>query len=281
MKSMHSHKISLAFSPCPNDCFIFDALVNNKIDTEGLVFDIKIADIEALNKAALHSKSDCTKISFFAFTSLWQDYYLLRSGAAMGENCGPLIIAKKETQAKKPEEMRIGIPGKNTSAALLLSSYYPRFKSIKEMLFSDIENALEKDEIDWGLIIHENRFTFQEKGFVAVDDLGEKWHDEYALPVPLGGIIAHKRLGKDKIKQLDNIIKKSLLFAMENPESSMDFIKKHAQNLKDDIIAQHIELYVNHYSVDMKAKGEKAVLRFFEKAKELNYISDFNSNFIL
>ncbi len=281
MKSSPSNKISLAFSPCPNDCFIFDALVNHKIDSEGLEFDIEIADIEALNTAATNEKYDCTKISFFAFTSLWQEYYLLRSGAAMGENCGPLIIAKKENQAKNPSEMRIGIPGKNTSAALLLSSYYPPFKDIKEMLFSDIENALDKDEIDWGLIIHENRFSFEEKGFIAVDDLGKRWLSEYALPVPLGGIIAHKRLGTDKIKLLERIIKKSILFAMENPESSMDFIKKHAQNLKDDVINKHIELYVNHYSVDIKEKGEKAVLRFFEKAKELNYISHFNSKFIL
>lgn len=277
----NSHNISLGFSSCPNDCFIFDALVQRKIDMEGLSFDYHIADVEELNKMAFQEKIDVTKISFHAFTKLSQQYSLLRAGAALAKDCGPLMISKKEQSRKALKDIVIGIPGENTTAAMFLSIFYPEITQKKVYVFNEIEDAIENNEIDWGLIIHENRFTYKEKGFIAIDDLGKRWHNKYKLAVPLGGIIANNRLGKERIQKINRVLQRSVVFAFNNPNSSAKFVKEHAQGIDDDIIKMHIELYVNEYSIDLKENGIKAISTLFEKAKEYKYINDYNKNFVI
>jgi len=277
----NSHNISLGFSSCPNECFIFDAIVHRKIDMEGLSFDYHIADVEELNKKALQEEIDVTKISFNAFTKLSKQYSLLRAGAALAKDCGPLIISKKEQSRKELEDIVIGIPGENTTAAMFLSIFYPEITQKKVYVFNEIEDAIENNEIDWGLIIHENRFTYQEKGFIAIDDLGKRWHNKYNLAVPLGGIIVNNRLGKERIQKINRVLQRSVVFAFDNPNSSVNFVKKHAQGLDAEIIKMHIELYVNDFSVDLKKEGIDAVKKLFEKAKEYKYINDYNKNFVI
>ncbi len=261
-------KISLGFSPCPNDTFIFDALVNNKIDTEGFEFDFVFGDVEELNRKAFHSELGITKISFNAYTRLCSDYILLNSGSALGPNCGPLLISKNKFSTKDIDNLKIAIPGINTTANLLLTIAFPYAKDKKVLLFSDIEKAVLNGEVDAGLIIHENRFTYEQKGLQKIIDMGELWEKTSNSPVPLGGIIAKRSLGSKYLKKIDKLIRRSVEFAFENPESGMDFIRKHAQEMDDEVIKKHIALYVNNYTIDLGEKGKKAVKMLFDKALE-------------
>ncbi len=261
-------KLTLGFSPCPNDTFIFDALVNRKIDTEGISFECIITDVEDLNKKAFNKELDITKLSFNAYFHVAGHYTLLDSGAALGNNCGPLLIAKKTYSLKELENMKIAIPGKYTTANLLLNIVNPDIRDKTELLFSEIVDAVAGGTFDAGLIIHESRFTYQQKGLVKIADLGEYWENMTKLPIPLGGIFARKNFNDELLKKISRIIRKSVEFAINNPSSSSDFVKQHVQELDDAVIKQHISLYVNDFTLDLGETGRKAVEVLQVKAKE-------------
>lgn len=254
-----SKKIKLGFSSCPNDTFIFDAMVNSKIDTEGLEFETFIADVEVLNKKAFNEDLDVTKISFAAYMSLLDDYELLNSGSALGENCGPIIIAKEKFELNELVNKKIAIPGENTTANLLLKISFPEVKNKKELLFSEIEQAVLNGDVDAGLIIHESRFTYKEKGLKKIIDLGEYWESKTKSPTPLGGIIARKKLGKDVINKLNRVMKKSVQYAFDNSEATEDFVRKYAQEMEKEVMYKHIDLYVNDFTLDLGEAGRKAI----------------------
>lgn len=266
---MSISKLTLGFSSCPNDTFIFDAMIHHKIDTEGVDFELFIGDVEELNRKAFKGELDITKISFNAFTKLTDTYQLLDSGAALGENCGPLIIAKKPLDLSKISQLKIAIPGVNTTANLLMSYAFPEAQNKIEMLFSDIESAVLSGEVDLGLIIHESRFTYAEKGLVKLADIGEIWETKTKTPTPLGGIIIRKNLPEEIIEKVERILKNSVLFAFENPKSGYDFIRTHSQEMSEDVMYKHIELYVNNYSLSLGEKGRQSVRKLFEVAKAI------------
>ena len=264
--------LSLGFSSCPNDAFIFDAMVHGKIDTEGIVFDPIIEDVESLNQGALNGHLDITKLSFHAFGYVLNDYVLLNSGSALGRGCGPLVVSKTNYDSNDLDtsQMTVAIPGKYTTANFLFSLVFPEVGDKREILFSEIEDAVLNETVDLGVIIHENRFTFEQRGLVKVLDLGEYWEKETGSPIPLGGI-AMKRDKDDAMKlKVDKILKRSAEFAMDNPASSKEYVQELAQEMDERVIEQHIALYVNEYSVDLGEEGRAAVLCLFEKAIELN-----------
>ena len=264
--------LSLGFSSCPNDAFIFDAMVHGKIDTEGIVFDPLIEDVESLNQGALNGHLDITKLSFHAFGYVWDDYVLLNSGSALGRGCGPLVVSKTNQNSRDldTKQLTVAIPGKYTTANFLFSLVFPEVGDKREILFSEIEDAVLNESVDLGVIIHENRFTFEQRGLVKVLDLGEYWEKETGSPIPLGGI-AMKRDKDEAIKlKVDRILKRSVEFAMDNPASSREYVQELAQEMDEKVIQQHIALYVNEYSVDLGEEGRAAVSKLFEKAAELN-----------
>lgn len=260
--------LSLGFSPCPNDCFIFDALVHHKIDTEGLQFDARLEDVETLNRMALQGELEITKLSFHAYAHCLTHYILLRAGSALGFNCGPLLVKKAGNQLKSENEMRVAIPGKLTTANFLLSLAYPHLKEKVEYVFSDIEEAVIKGEVDAGLIIHENRFTYAEKGLEKVRDLGEYWDEQIHAPIPLGGIVIKRDLDQAIQQKVNRVIHRSLAYAFANPESPMNYVRAHAQSMSEAVMKQHIALYVNDFSLDLGETGLAAVDLLFNKAEQ-------------
>ena len=265
-------KLSLGFSPCPNDTYMFDAMIHGKVDTEGLEFDVVMEDVEALNSLAFAEKLDITKLSYHAFAHLLGKYELLDSGSALGNNCGPLLIAKKPMSNKEINNAKIAIPGKMTTANFLLSLAYPNAKQKAEMLFSEIENAVLDGTVDAGLIIHENRFTYQEKGLVKLLDCGEYWETMTGLPIPLGGIVVKSGLDKNLKLKINRVMRRSVEYAFKNPNSSSEFVKQYAQEMDEKVIRQHIELYVNDYSVSLERSGKRAVETLFKEAKKRGII---------
>lgn len=266
--------LSLGFSPCPNDTFIFDAMIHHKIDTEGLDFSVSFDDVETLNQKAFRQELDITKLSFHAYAYVTDNYVLLNSGSALGFGVGPLLISKTELTNPNSEigKLRIGIPGKYTTANFLLSLAYPEAENKTEMLFSEIEEALNNNLIDVGLIIHENRFTYLEKGFKKVRDLGEFWEELTSCPIPLGGIVIKRSLPDETKKIVNRVIRRSVEFAFKNPKSGLDFIRSHAQEMSEEVMYKHIELYVNKYSIDLGDEGRRAVSVLFDAAATLNII---------
>jgi Predicted periplasmic solute-binding protein len=252
-------KLKIGFSPCPNDTFIFDALVNKKIDTEGIDFEVNLEDIQTLNTQAAEQKSDVTKLSFPAFFENIQQYSLLDSGAAMGKGVGPLLIAKKLVNVPDFAHCTIAIPGINTTANFLLSFAFPSLVKKVPMLFSDIENAVCNEETDLGVIIHENRFTYQQKGLIKVYDLGEIWEERQKLPIPLAGIFARSDMERDLQKTVSRLIRKSVEYAFQQYPKLSPFVINHAQAMEESVMKQHIELYVNDYTIDIGADGKKAI----------------------
>jgi 1,4-dihydroxy-6-naphthoate synthase len=265
-------KLTLGFSPCPNDTFIFDALVNKKIDTEGFEFDTLLADVESLNQWGLEGKLDITKLSFPAFFKSLGHYTLLNAGSAIGKGVGPLLISDAQYELSEEEinQASIALPGVNTTANLLFSFAYPEAKDKKFMIFSAIEDALINKEIDLGVIIHENRFTFQQKGLLKVKDLGEYWEEKMELPLPLGGIAINQSLKRTTALKINELIRKSLAFAFSNYPIIPDYVKQHSQEMSEDVMRQHIDLYVNDYSLDLGEEGKLAIESLHEVFLELN-----------
>ncbi len=251
--------LSLGFSPCPNDTFMFDAMIHEKIDTEGLLFTPVLEDVETLNKKAIAAELDITKLSFFALGNVIDSYQLLSSGSALGKGVGPLLISKKKIVDPENEIKSIAIPGKNTTAYFLFKTFFPNLINTKEIVFSEIENALINEEVDAGVIIHENRFTYESKGLFKIVDLGELWEKKTSLPIPLGGIAIKRSLPTEIKKQVERILKKSIEFAFAHPHSSQSYVREHSQEMSPEVCRKHIELYVNEYSLDLGTLGRKAI----------------------
>jgi 1,4-dihydroxy-6-naphthoate synthase len=252
-------ELTLGFSPCPNDTFIFDAMVNKKIDTKGLTFKTQLEDVETLNKLAMQGKLDVTKLSFGVYQKVKDQYELLNSGSALGRGCGPLLIAKTQIPNDKIKDCKIAIPGENTTANLLFSLAYPEAKNKEIMVFSDIENAVLDGRVDAGVIIHENRFTYQLKGLVKIIDLGEYWESTTGSPIPLGGIFIRKDI-PDNIKQeVDQIIHDSLKDSYKHYPVLSSYVTEHAQEMDEKVMRQHIDLYVNDFSLGLGEAGRAAV----------------------
>ncbi len=261
-------KLSLGFSPCPNDCFVFDAIVNRRIDLEGLDFVPRIADVEALNKAAFAGDIDVTKLSYHAYAYCIDDYVMLDAGGALGRNCGPLLISKRPVSRDEVASggLRIAIPGKYTTANFLCGLAFPNAQNKVEMLFSDIEQALLEGAVDAGLIIHENRFTYEAKGLKKIVDLGEFWEHETGLPIPLGGIVIARRLPSDVHQRVNRVLRRSVEYAFAHRQASLPFVREHAQEMSDDVMYKHIDLYVNAFTVDLGVDGRRAVETLFDRA---------------
>lgn len=252
-------KLSIGFSPCPNDTFIFDALVNKKIDTEDLEFDVILEDIQTLNQWSSENKLDITKLSFPAFFQKNGEYEMLNSGAALGKGVGPLLIAKRMVNVPDVNHCSIAIPGELTTANFLLSFAFPMAANKTHVLFSGIEDAVLMEKFDLGVIIHENRFTYQQKGLIKICDLGEVWEEKQKAPIPLACIAAKKSLGKDLQTKISNLIRKSVEYAFSNYPQITNYTKEHAQAMDENVMRQHIELYVNNYSIDLGVDGRKAI----------------------
>jgi 1,4-dihydroxy-6-naphthoate synthase len=250
---------TLGFSPCPNDTFIFDALVNKKIDTEGFNFEPVLEDVETLNEWALQGKLDITKLSFPAFFQSLDTYVLLNAGSALGKGVGPLLISKFEIQNSNFESSTVALPGINTTANLLFSFAYPGALNKKFMIFSAIEDAVLNGETELGVIIHENRFTYQQKGLHKVLDLGEYWEDKMQSPIPLGGIAINQSIKRSVALKVNELIRKSLEYAFARYPLITDYVKQHSQTMSEDVMRQHIDLYVNNYSLDLDDDGKKAI----------------------
>jgi len=274
-------KITLGFSTCPNDTFIFDAMVHHKIDTEDLDFEVVLGDVEELNNKALNSVLDVTKISYHAYSKIAGNYLLLDSGSALGYKNGPLLISKKKIYPDEISDAKIAIPGLNTTANLLLSIAFPAAKNKKEYLFSDIEEAILDNEVDAGLIIHENRFTYEKKGLKKIIDLGEYWEKETGLPIPLGGIAVNRELEKDLQLKINRVLRKSVEYAFKNPKSAYPYIKQYAQEMEEDVMYKHIELYVNNFTIDLGEDGRKAIEILYEKAISLGVLPEMNKQIFL
>lgn len=252
-------KLTLGFSPCPNDTFMFAALVNQWIDTRGLQFDVAMEDVEQLNTWAGLSKLDITKMSFHKALTLEAEYSMLSSGAALGMGCGPLLISNK---VRSPEEIIEGpvvLPGEWTTAHLLFKIFYPECRNKIFRVFHEIEDLVMGGEVVAGVIIHENRFTYQAKGLVKITDLGEEWETTTGAPIPLGGIFAHRRLPAEIITETDLLIRQSIEFAYAHPEKVMPYVRQYAREMDEAVMKQHIDLYVNEFSLNLGEKGYLAV----------------------
>ena len=263
---MNSLSLRLGYSPCPNDTFIFYALTHGRIPLHGFSIREELADVETLNRRALARELELTKISYHAFGHLRSEYALLRSGGALGRGCGPLVVARQATSLERLRGKRIAIPGELTTANLLLQLHGAGYERLQILPFDKIVAAVASGSVDAGLIIHESRFTFVEHGLVAVEDLGAWWEELTGLPIPLGGILARRSLGREIIEEVESAISASVRYAFEHPEETRSYIRSHAQELDDAVIQQHIDLYVNHFSLDLGEEGLAAVHELLYRA---------------
>lgn len=269
--------LSIAFSTCPNDTFIFDALVNNRISAGGFNFTKTLADIQELNTMALSGDVDIVKISFALYPLISQNYQMLSAGAALGRGVGPLVISKRKIYPDEIQHATVAIPGTHTTANLLFSLAYPEVKKKRVFLFSDIEEAILDKEIDVGVIIHENRFTYMKKGLRKISDLGDFWETQTKLPIPLGGIAIKRSLPQTIKLMVNQLVKTSVEFALENPKASFDFVRNNAQAMEVEVMQKHIELYVNEFSVNIGEFGKKAVVELLASsdANKAEKVTDF------
>jgi len=274
-------RYTIGFSPCPNDTFIFDAMLHGKVDTEGLEFEVFMEDVEALNRRAFAGELAITKLSYHAFAHLTEQYALLDAGSALGNNCGPLLIAQKPMTEAEVNAAHIAIPGKMTTANFLLSMAFPAAKNKTEVLFSDVEDAVLENRADAGLIIHENRFTYQQKGLVKIMDLGEHWEQTTGLPIPLGGIVVHRSLPAEDQAKINRVMRRSVEYAFAHPSEVMPFVRAHAQAMEDAVMQAHIDLYVSQFTVDLGTRGRAAILEMFRIAEAQQIIPNYDKNIFL
>ncbi len=271
--------LTLAFSPCPNDTFIFDALVNHKIDTEGLSFEVVLEDVQTLNQWAKAGKLDISKISYGVLPLVLDGYKVLNSGGALGKGVGPLLITKG-TPNKAVKDMLIAIPGENTTAHMLFSLAYPEAKNKQFLVFHEIEEAVLSGRVDAGVIIHENRFTYQLKGLSKIRDLGEYWEETVKVPIPLGGIIIRKNFDTGLHQKVDRLIHKSLTYAFDHYPDLPHYVRQHSQEMSEQVMRQHIDLYVNAYSLNLGEDGKSAVNTLLQVYQQLHGSSAINSSSI-
>ncbi len=260
-------RLTIGYSPCPNDTYVFYALAHNRVRPENFSFaPPTLDDVESLNHRAMKKKLDVTKLSFHALGHVLDSYVMLSSGAALGRGCGPLLVTKRGN-ILNPSRARIAIPGKLTTAALLLKLYSPHCENVRVMRFEEIMPAIRSGAIDGGVIIHESRFTYRDFGLECVQDLGEWWEGETGLPIPLGCIAARRSLPADVLCDIDRTVRKSIEWASAHPGQGMKYIRSHAQEMSDDVLHSHIELYVNTFSLHIGAQGKKAVDELFRRGR--------------
>ena len=273
-------KFTLGFSPCPNDTFIFDALVNNKIDTHNFEFEVLLEDVQTLNQWAMQGKLDITKLSYGVLPLVLNNYAVLNSGSALGRGVGPLLIADKSNFTSNVDDCLIAIPGEQTTAHLLFSLAYPLAKKKVFMRYDEIEKFV-LDGKGLGVIIHENRFTYQDKGLKKIIDLGDYWEKETSSAIPLGGIVVNRNIDKTIQIELDSLIKKSIEFAFGNYPDLNDYIRLHAQEMSEDVMRKHIDLYVNNYSLNLGEVGKNTVNKLLEVYQKNNNTDiDFSEIFV-
>jgi 1,4-dihydroxy-6-naphthoate synthase len=267
-----SKKLTIAYSTCPNDTFMFGALAKSLVKVSNFDLDIDLQDIEALNHNALNHKYDVSKISCALYPKIQDEYEILDSGSAIGYNNGPLLISKNIYKEVEYEKLKVAIPGYNTTANLLLTTLFPQIINKDAQLFSDIEEAVLSEYFDAGLIIHENRFTYQQKGLVKLQDLGEVWEQRFQMPIPLGCIVVRRNLPLELKQEIQNKISESISMAYENYNRISDYIKLHAQEMSEEVMKNHIGLYVNEMSIHLGDKGREAMQFFIEKSAQMNGI---------
>jgi 1,4-dihydroxy-6-naphthoate synthase len=267
--------LTLGFSPCPNDTFIFDAMVNRNMDTGSLQFDYVMEDVETLNQWAFEGKLAITKLSYNTLLKVSDKYALMDSGSALGRGVGPLVICKAsefekiDNHADYFRQAKIAIPGLHTTANLLFSLAYPDAKNKTEILFSEIEERVLNGEFDCGLVIHESRFTYQQRGLEKIMDMGDWWEKESGAAIPLGGICIRRDIDKDIAKDVERFIRQSLELSWESYPELSSFVKNNAQEMEEEVMRKHIQLYVNEYSLSLGDEGRKAVDTLFQRAKSL------------
>jgi 1,4-dihydroxy-6-naphthoate synthase len=258
--------MNFSFSPCPNDTFMFDAMVHHKIDTEGLSFTVRLADIEALNHAAFNEEAAITKLSYHAAALVADKYKILPAGSALGYGNGPLLVSKEDLSPEELAGAAVAIPGKYTTAALLLKMAFPQVSCLHEIVFSDIEAAVLSGKVAAGVLIHEGRFTYAAKGLRLIADLGQCWEQRTAQPVPLGCIAVSRKLDAAVQQKIARVVRRSVEFALNCPQESAAFVAQHAQEIDPRITEQHIRLYVTDFAIDLGGRGRTAVAQFFAEA---------------
>ena len=273
-------EITLAFSPCPNDTFVFDALVNGRIDTEGLCFKVAIEDVETLNQKAFNGVYDVTKLSMHALFHVANDYTGLVSGGAFCDDFGPVLVSKQAYSKEDIKNLTVALPGMFTTAAQIFKHFFNARKLIPVM-FSDIEKTILEGKADMGVIIHENVFTYNKNGLREIENLGLLWRHKYSMPVPLGCIAVKRNIPYEIQKKINGLIKKSLVYAFENSEDSYNFVKQNAPLTADEIIKKHIDTYVNSYSLQMNQKAFEAVSILYRDGLSRGDFSDINSDLFI
>lgn len=273
-------KLKLNFSTCPNDTFMFGALVNGKIDTKKYSFDVHLADIEELNSLALEAVPDVTKLSYGAFPYVMDNYQLLNSGSALGKGVGPLVVSKRKIYPDEVQHARVALPGEKTTAHLLFNMAFPATKSKRFYLFSEIMDVVLSEEADVGVIIHESRFTYAQKGLIKIADLGDLWEKRTGLPTPLGGIAIKRNLDELLKSDINELLRLSIEYAFKNPQEIMPFVKQYAQEMDYDVMLKHIDLYVNNYSLTLDQKGRSAVVELIKTSNNTLVNIDSGSYFV-
>jgi len=274
-------KLTLGFSPCPNDTFVFDALVHGRIDTEGLEFDYFMADVEELNRRAFTGEPDITKMSLFAYAFSAGNYLILDAGGALGFKNGPLLISKHEMDVKKLADAKIAIPGKYTTANLLFSIAWPDALNKTEYLFSDIERAILSGEADAGLIIHETRFTYASRGLHKIADMGEYWEKLTGLPIPLGIIVISRRISYETALKVNRLIRRSLEYAYKDSLASYDFVRRNAQEMDSAVMNKHIKMFVNKFTLNLGNEGKKAITELLRFSAERGIVPELPARIFL
>ncbi len=265
-------RLTLGFSPCPNDTFIFDAMVHGRIDNEGLDFSYHLADVEELNREAFTGEPDITKMSCFAYGFAAGNYLILDAGSALGYKNGPLLISRRNIDLNKMADARIAIPGKHTTANMLFSIAWPDARNKKEYVFSEIEDVLLNDEADAGLIIHETRFSYFRRGLIKLADMGDFWERQTGLPIPLGIIAVNRKVPQGIALKVNRIIRRSLEYAFNNSMPAFDFVRDNAQDMDISAMNNHIKLYVNKFTLDLGVEGKRAISELYRIAGEKKLI---------
>ncbi|MDR1055444.1 MAG: 1,4-dihydroxy-6-naphthoate synthase [Prevotellaceae bacterium] len=266
-------KLSLGFSTCPNDTFIFDAIVNKRIDTEGLSFEVFMADVEELNHHAIKADMDVSKLSYHAYAYVADKYAILNAGSALGRGNGPLFVSKRKVYLDEVPHITIAVPGRYTTAAFLLKTAFQEIKEPREYLFSDIEEVVLSNETDAGVLIHESRFTYAKKGLQLISDLGAFWEGYSGKSIPLGCIAVSRKLPIETQRKIDRVLHRSVEFALQNPSASCDFVRFHAQEIDENVMQKHIALFVNNYTVNLGEEGRQAVEFFLNEAIRIKIIA--------
>lgn len=263
-------KLTLGISPCPNDTFIFDALANGALDTGGLRFEVVLEDVQTLNEWARRGRLDVSKVSYAVVPWIARDYALLASGGALGRGVGPLLVARPGAAPFSPATSRVALPGRDTTARLLFSLAFPGAAHERFLVFSEIEDAVLRGDVDAGVLIHESRFTYEAKGLVRLLDLGEHWERETGAPIPLGGIVARRSLGGAVRREIERLVRRSVEHALARRPAVSEWVRRHAQEMDEAVMRRHIDLYVNAFSVDLGEEGRRAVATLLDVHRRTN-----------